>query len=423
MPDHDLHLTIASLLGRNNPADRRVPVSASEWGRLLERASRRGLGGLILEALDAKSLSAPAWVVCQLRVSAQCVAVRNRRLTAQLEPVLSALNQSAIPVMLLKGAALNLSVYPSAGLRPMSDVDLLVPQRVARRAVGVLNQAGCREGMSLLRDDFFPTYYYETELLSNDPQALRIDLHARPLRPLRYARMIPEETFWRDARSVVVGRSHALIPSTEVMFVHLAAHAAFHGCSRLIWHFDLKRWVDAHESTIDWTHVVHLCGTWRLSLAVARAIESAEHQLGSFVPATVIRELRAAHPSWRDSLVLRQAPQEAGSSWRAVVTNVLCTPGWGFRAGYVWALLRPDRGHLADLYPHRHQGWLTMARLYRIVRAGGRLIGGLARRLPLVAHWFDRTHAATGYALSHGQSGAVDTPGGLNAPTSVCPGL
>ncbi len=461
MPVHEPHLTIASLLGRGAPFCSYAPVSESVWGELVEVASRSGLGGLTLEALDSRGLEhcsfsgvgssaaepllgpgrsrglkhaarnaktgngpgTPAWVVRQLRVSAQAVARRNIRLTAQLEPVLTALHEANIPVMLLKGAALNVTVYATPDLRPMSDVDLLVRQADARRAVTVLKRAGCHEGMSLLRDDFFPTYYYETELLSNDPKPLRIDLHARPLRPLRYAQIIPEASFWRDARPAVVGQSHAMIPSPEVMFVHLAAHAAFHGCSRLIWLYDLKRWVDTHAASINWPRVVHLCAAWHVSLAVARATQCAEQRFGSLVPATALEALGAGPTNLRDRLVLHEAPQDAGSSWRAVGTNLLCTPGWRFRAGYLWALLRPDRGHLAGLYPHRHPGWLMVARLYRFVRACGRLIGGLVRRLPLVAHWIDRTRPATGYAPPHGVSGAVDTPGRLKALTSVCPGL
>jgi hypothetical protein len=297
----------------------------------------------------------------------------------ELERILQAFNENDLPVMLLKGAALNLTVYPSADLRPMSDVDLLVQPCDARRALKLLDDLGCRRGFSLIRDDFFPKYHYEVEVIVPSIRPMRIDLHARPLRPLRLARIIPDLALWAGAREVRCGAVTALIPRPEYNLIHLAAHAAYHGCSRLIWLYDIKRVVEAFGDAMDWNLVVARCREWRLSLAVRKALAQAAATFGPVCPAAILEELSRHHASWRDRLALYHAPRDGGSPIGHVVCNLLCTPGTRFRLGYLIALLLPSRDHLADLYKRRHPGWLLCAHVWRITRGFGRAFSELFR--------------------------------------------
>ena len=53
-------------------------------------------------------------------------AIKNLELYHEISKVLAALQDNAIPVIVLKGAALAALVYPNIALRPMRDVDLLI---------------------------------------------------------------------------------------------------------------------------------------------------------------------------------------------------------------------------------------------------------------------------------------------------------
>lgn len=437
------------------------------WNTLVDAAVRDGVAGLALEALRASAASPfqnrdrfpagppslppyeggiegghdenskpqtmrtpthangvepPAFVVPRLRASARMVAVRNEQMIAAIEPLAQALHDAGIEVMLLKGAALNLCCYPAYDLRPMSDVDLLVRERDARRAIDVLIGAGCRAGMSLLREDYFPRFYYETELLTTGAEPMRIDLHARPLRPLRYRGLIDEQTFWRDAPSVRIGTARVLVPAPETMLIHLAAHAAFHGCDRLIWLYDLVRWTRVYGSVIDWDRFEKLCAVWRLSLPVRCAIEQAERCFGEIVPASTRRTLAKEAVDWRDRLTLWQAPRDAGSPWLHVMVELLCTSGARLRWAYLWAHLRPGRAHLAEGYPYRHAGWPAAAAVYRLLRAAVRLVVGVVRRLPLIGRsgrtGVDRTSSSDAQGPMNKTPVAAHGAGG-----SLCPGM
>ena len=370
---------ITSMLSRVETGIVSIPSTRGEWSETLDQAEREGLGGLLLEAIDTRNIETPEYANRRLQLNALSVASCNAQLLADLEPLVRSLNEADIPVMLLKGAALNLTTYPTLGMRPMSDVDLLVRERDALRACEVLRRAGCRDGIALMRHDFFPRFYYETEFVFDGNGALRIDLHARPFRPLRYARLIEEKEFWREVNAVKFGCASALVPSAEVMLIHLAAHAAFHGCSRLIWLYDMMRWVDTHGRGVDWVRFFRLCEAWRLSLPVREAITLAEARLEQFLPSASRKQLSTQTSEWRDRLTLRQAPRDAGSPWLHVLTDLLCTPGVGFRLGYLLAYLNPGRDHLGAVYPYRHVGWTLAASVYRAGRAGMRMASGLLR--------------------------------------------
>ena len=52
--------------------------------------------------------------------------IRNTLIFADLEKIVAALGEQSVPVVLLKGAAITRMIYKDIGLRPMSDIDILV---------------------------------------------------------------------------------------------------------------------------------------------------------------------------------------------------------------------------------------------------------------------------------------------------------
>jgi len=364
---------LADVLASRTPADGALP-DPNVWQTITREAERRGLCGLVLEHVAAAGLGLPDEPVARLRLGAARVAAEQLNMTHELARLLHAFNEAGVPVMLLKGAALTLTSYTDVGLRPMSDLDVLVRPDHVQAAFGVLEGAGCRRGAELVREDFFPRFYYETEWLTNSPRPARIDLHVRPLRPLRAARTMPDDALWQGAAQVDLHGATAWIPGREAMFIHLCAHAAYHGCARLIWLYDLRRFVDAHGGEMDWALVLRLCRRWRLSLPVRVAIRECRRVVGDACPHEVLEQLAAHRVSWRDRLVLWQAPRDAERPLLHVLVNAVTTPDVRFAVEYLAASLCPSRSHLAAVYPWRHRGWPVCALLWRVVRAPARAL-------------------------------------------------
>ncbi len=293
------------------------------------------------------------------------VRVRNTRMMHLLERIAARFNEAGIPLMVLKGAALNLALYRSPDERPMGDLDLLVRPTDCDAAAVLLEQLDCLRGAGLVREDFFPRFHYEIEYTAGTIDPVKIDLHVRPFRPLRYSRLVPDEALWERAEHVRAGCATVLIPSADEMLIHLAAHSAIHGNPRSVWLQDISRWTNGHQSEIDWDRFVLTVKRWGLALPVRRGITRAEHGFGQVCPRDVVRRLSDECAGWRDRLALWQAPRDAAHPAAHVAVNALCTPGWRFVLSYLLAAGLPDRGHMAEWYPYRHRAWLPLAHMLR----------------------------------------------------------
>ena len=292
-------------------------------------------------------------------------ALRNVRMMHCLERVAAKFNEAGVPLMVLKGAALNLTVHHRPDERPMGDLDVLVRPEDVGRAFRLLEQLGGLRGEPLVREDFFPRYHYEMEYTAGRIYPVKIDLHVRPFRPLRYSRLVPRDALWARAREVRMGAATVLVPAPEDMLIHLCAHVAIHGFSRSRWLDDIKRWADAWQGEIDWGQFVQTAVDWCLVLPVRQALRRVEERLGAVCPPDALRRLGKQRVGWRDRLALRQAPRDGQHPVAHVTANVLCTPGWRFVLGYLLAVAFPDRMHMAVWYGRAHRGWLVCAHALR----------------------------------------------------------
>lgn len=64
--------------------------------------------------------------------------MRNQKLLHRAQQVVSACNEAGIPNMLLKGIPMSLHYSKDMGVRPMGDVDVLVPWNKVEEAISVL---------------------------------------------------------------------------------------------------------------------------------------------------------------------------------------------------------------------------------------------------------------------------------------------
>ncbi len=120
-------------------ADRRL-----SWPSLVYLAGWHRLSGLLYHHLQkaASSGQVPPWVQTRLRAAYVHNAARNLYFQGQLRTALTALGSHGIPVIALKGVVLVDKVFHDPGLRPMKDIDLLVPAHRAEEAQTLLCQMG-----------------------------------------------------------------------------------------------------------------------------------------------------------------------------------------------------------------------------------------------------------------------------------------
>jgi hypothetical protein len=349
---------------------------AGLWEYVAAESCDAQVGAVLLDRLTQSGVELPASAAGQMRAYREHVAAANTYKFGEVGRVLARLRVAKIPFILLKGAALNATVY-EPGLRSMTDIDVLIRPGDTAAADRVLRNAGCRPGADLLRADFYPRYYYEREYFTRHTPSVKIDLHCRPFRLLRYARTVPESAMWRDCREVRLGELDVQIPGPEDMLIHLAVHLACHGNSQLRWLYDLRLWLERFGSEIDVTQLADKCRRWQLALPVNRALREVERQFGSCngVLTALIRATKCiAGPLERLALATAHLGQDAPVLYS--VANAITAPGLRFRLGYLSAVLLPEPSHLAQLYPRRHPGWQLAAHSVRAVRCIRRSLAG-----------------------------------------------
>ncbi len=295
------------------------------------------------------------------------VGARNVCMMHALERLAREFNRRCVPVMALKGAALNLVLDHRPDERAMSDVDLLIRPQDADRAAQIIRSCGGEAAEPLVRDDFFPRFHAEREFRLGAVYPIKIDLHVRPFRPVRFAQTVPSAAMWDRAEWKPFGSAWLLVPGREDMLIHLATHSALHGNVRRTWLNDIRRWIDAHRGRIDWELFCARTKLWGLTWPVLEGLRAVDAEWGCPWPREVVGRLANQRVSWRDKLAAVQAPRDATHPVAHVLTNWVCAPSWRFAMAYLWAVAVPGRRHMAAWYGREHVGWLPCAHLLRVL--------------------------------------------------------
>ena len=253
-PPGHLNVTGARLLRLLAHRGEGLGVSAREWLDIVALASAHGVAPCLHRALQEGAM------LDALPEAAQATLVEERRLTAlanlrhygELKRIASALRARGIDLIPLKGLHLAERVYRDIGLRPMSDLDVLVPRARVAETVGVLrgmdygfdaelgSAAGamlgekCNLGLAHRRDDVWLEVHWS---LDEPPDA--------------YADVVA--AIWESATAGNLADTEVKLMRPEFLLLHVCAHLACnHGFA-----FSLRALCDIREilrrfPALDW---------------------------------------------------------------------------------------------------------------------------------------------------------------------------
>jgi Uncharacterised nucleotidyltransferase len=254
------------------PAFRRALYCGADIDRALTAAVKHRIAPLLWRAFGAAdardelgpSRAALCGMADSFRMEAaflipRAVALAVRPLTdAGLEPVV------------FKGPAVA-ARYPEPGLRPMEDIDLLLPRRDHQRALAALAAAGWRVVRPGGAD------HYDTVLLHDEVPSLSFELHYGLEGASQRVTALDLESLWERRQPIACAGTPAFgLPLADELVV-LAAHAGkpHHGFARLAWIADLAMIVgDAAErgTPVDWERVRALALESQCLTVVAAAL-------------------------------------------------------------------------------------------------------------------------------------------------------
>lgn len=212
-----LRLLLAAVDGR--PQALPTGVGADE---VLAVARRHRLSPLLSLA---DLTGAPASLSAALKHDRLVTVARNLMFEQVAEECARAFAAAGVPVVLLKGLAYNATIYTQAGVRPTSDVDVLVPDANRRTAFTVLDRLGFEPRAAA--PGFDDADYHEVAWTRKN---VEVDLHLA-LAPLARCH-IDYANVWGSVRDVAIG-------GARVGVLHPQHAAIFHALHMAIDHFDV----------------------------------------------------------------------------------------------------------------------------------------------------------------------------------------
>jgi hypothetical protein len=355
-----------------------------EWEGVAAQAEAHGLAPLLYVHLKGAGVQLPLAVKREL----QGLYLRHRHAnqvrTRVLHDVLAAYQAAGIPALVLKGAALFYLVYPEPGLRPMSDLDILVPESEAGRAQRTLAELGF--DAPLLPGTVFPHRHLSTARLRSGGLWIEVEIHRQLFsdyfdNALAYVHSMlmsvlgpiaARQPFGRgsglsghvletggaggdSARANVDGLTTPPLPfelpgqtaytlGYEDMLWHLCRHLTSHvnawESGRLIWVADIVSFAEHFVAEIDWEQMRRQRQSVLDTLSLLHFMTPLSDEL--------LREasIRIGHTPRGIGVDYQGWPRTRRADWRErgyrrVLRDTLCPSEWWLRLRYTLGSARP----------------------------------------------------------------------------------
>jgi hypothetical protein len=275
----------------------------------------------------------PSWpreARAELRGQYVQTALRNTRYREELLRLLPALAAEGIVPVLLKGAALTLTVSEDPAERPYGDVDFLVRRLELDRAAATLRKLGYVLDERYQSEEFYRSHHYHLIFRRPDKPWLCFEVHWDLTLPLMDTRIDAEGVRSRSVPCWIDG-SNARVPAPTDLLLHLALHAAVSGFGRLGQILDVAKVLARHGEIMDPEEVWERARDWRVSLPLRGSLALTS----LFGPCPAAGRLLAAGPRAQDTKLAAALLRPVSLLRRRTVRSVA--------GGMALALWRRDR--------------------------------------------------------------------------------
>jgi hypothetical protein len=355
----------AILAGLGEPADAdraatHLPDSMP-WPDFLAEAHRLRVAPLVYAGLrTAEGGAVPHVVLDVLRRATLAVGARAARLEQAAGSVIATASEGGIPVLVLKGLALQTLVYPAGIVRSMDDVDLLVSPTDCPRLGRLLRSRAYRNDLRGEEDFFAPDLSHSMDLHTDLVNTTRL-----PARGALWAE--PFQAIWERRQPFALGGATAWTLGPADTVQHLAVHAVHHhGMQGAQWMVDLlatlRAWPDAVRAVRAAPAGVRRSAWYCLEVLAHRGCDPAPEARAALRPRRLLPGERRA---------LAMTTQMGSSSQIRYALTLACLPGWAARAAFArQAVFPPHSIHVKGFAdagrPLRHARmahWAHLARL------------------------------------------------------------
>lgn len=336
-------------------------LERADWDAWLVLVRMHRLGPLLhWKQAQAQGHDWPGFILDALAASRRQHVIRSLQMRRELHHANALLQEAGIPCMALKGAYLAWHSYPSPELRPIRDLDILVPPEHALRAYDILLASGFEkvdeehgEPAAIL------AVHKHLPGIKRPDSSIKLELHAQLFHADEgggFAHELSRQPgFWSRATQLDLAGHKVHYPAPTDQLLHLLIHSiANHKLNNgpLIFtdvYFLLK---DHH---IDWPLFWQQASTMRHMPAATLGLQLAEHHWGA-LPIQWLHALRTP-PDTALLEALRNFSLRDFNTVSDVTLTYRLTSGWAERWSVVREQVLPSPRELAIRYPTQHKQW------------------------------------------------------------------
>lgn len=339
------------------------------WTALIEMATRHGVAPLLYQRLKASPLAGcvPDDVRERLRGLYLNTAACNVRLYKELRPLLLALHEVGIPVLVLKGAYLAENVYRNIALRPMGDIDILVPKTAARDVFKVLKKNDYKL-LNPATEEVIPFFGKDMVLIKEGYDFL-VEVHWTLTNNETTVNM---DELWRHSQSIFIDGVETGILSLEDFLLHICLHASYHHEFNvsLMALYDIAFFVDRFQQEFDWNVFFLSTSNNELRKGVYLVLHLSRDLVGANVPPETLESLKPVNLP--EAMIMAAEyrlfhGQDSAANFSKNLISLWSSEGLIDKFRIVWRRFFPCREEMAYMYPVLpYSPWLYGYYLVRI---------------------------------------------------------
>jgi hypothetical protein len=224
--------------------------------------------------------------------------LNNEQILQELERLAARFKEARIPLVALKGICFVLTIYPDIGLRPMVDLDLLVPSDSFPDALQIAYHSGYEKVLPEAVPGADDLLNHAACLVKKHTPFTNLELHYTLIgeETIQYA--VPIDWFW--TQTVSLDRSAALtdwkmdnllILTPTAQLLYACAHVMLQHGGRnasLRWMYDLDRLVRVNSEQIDWKLLLDQARKFEWGSAVNAVLSELESVFHTPVPPAIL---------------------------------------------------------------------------------------------------------------------------------------
>lgn len=278
-------LLLCSQVSLDNDAKQRIKefnLKNLNWEYLLNRSLTEGLFGLLYKSLKNSQIEIPLQKEFKEleRMYYQNLA-KNMIILKELDSLLKYLNNSQIPIILLRGASFLKTIYSDIGLRYFDDIDIFIKHDHYEKICEILK-----------KNDFSPLPFYPDRYLKD---SINLDIHTSLFNVSRiksrgYAVKINDEEIWKDARSIENHYPNVLSLSPYDNILTLSLHSLKHSYAQLIWFVDMNEIINHNKDNLNWDKLLQRAELFNLTRPLYYSLLYLKKKMNSPIPDFVLNK-------------------------------------------------------------------------------------------------------------------------------------